>query len=86
MERTNPFPTKFVDIVRINGNAVRKGKVAPSQSLRDSSPKGRALGNSPGEYTVFQNILSRAVLSNRLYKTGWPVRNRWRSQTAATGE
>ena len=40
----------------------------------------------PGEYTVFQNILSRAVLSNRLYKTGWPVRNRWRSQTAATGE
>ena len=47
-ERTNPFPTKFVDIVRINGNAVRKGKVAPSQSLRDSSPKGRALGNSRG--------------------------------------
>ena len=40
----------------------------------------------PGEYTVFQNILSRAVLSNRLYKTGWPVRNRWRSQTAATGK
>ena len=36
------------------------GKFAPSQSLRDSSPKGRAFGNTRAEYAAFWCVHFRA--------------------------